>query len=271
MQRLNKVIIFLFLYFWIYNNLEANYSICDWWIVNVSWLDNTEICSNGVLYNDFEKINSFSWKTISADTWFLWSNTIDISKETKYRVWFFGENKTTVIKKLNPSFEIEIWHINNTILSNLHLDNNLSWVVWFFDKNIVTVINKKIPDYSKPLWYLWDIKIIKNDKKIIIKEFRFNNYFKEIIERETKLNFLHYSLKKSEYNIFLVNLLEFLIKNNDLLVNKDDTDFLNYKIKNDKNFKSGLNRLLLDMKNFNKNIKNNPNQSKYIIDYYINN
>jgi hypothetical protein len=140
--------------------VNANWEICDWWIIDFWWKNFDEIC------NWWNKINNLlwdvnlNWSYIEINPWFLWTNNkksldyLDI--QNNYPIWYFDSNIETIITSVNPEYLTPPWFLwtnNKKSLDYLDIQNNNP--VWYFDNNTETKISLINPRYVTPVWFFW--------------------------------------------------------------------------------------------------------------------
>jgi len=241
----------------IHKAVVSGINICDWWIIN----------------EDISEFGTMSWVYMDMDLWFWWKNedfnTIS-NLNNNIVIWFFDEHINTIIKSNTPIYSQNIGYIWTT--NEIQNDFNEHNVIWFFSENFKTVINNKIPDYVTPIWFMWDIKtVLKKNTKIVEKYITYRLFFKEIIERESKLTFFQSNYTKTQYNIFLSNIISLLDIKNVWKIDKEQQYIIENKIKNSWLFRDKISKLTKHIKFINDKVINvtDDSEKNYIIKYIL--
>ncbi len=227
-----------------YFSVNADFSICDSWNINVNSNSIIEICNWWLL------INSFTWELagnyINNNPWFWWNiesfnSVLNINIDNN--IWFFDNNKSTIITKINPESNFAIWFINEF---NMNLFN--SWT-----NDIINNIENT-----------WSLNWIN------IKDY-YNNLFRKYSEDKYE----NLWISKTEYDEFINNLLDLLISssydNNKQLINNNDIKIIEKNLEK-YNFPKNILKLLSNSREINNSFSLMPelNKKYFILSFYLN-
>jgi len=255
MKKTINIIFFILFYILFSSKSFAWYEINDLWNI----------------YKNINEINWYNWNIWDLKIGFLWNNYFIINRNWKAVYWYFDEHKKTVITKVDIWYLSKLWYLWNTFsLSWNVLDYKI--VKWYFDEHRKTIINKKIPNYNFNLWFLWDVKIVNNKrskKKIIIQK-----SYRELLEEYIKQNTLVFALENNinlrDYNIFVWNILDFILEWEDKILFWDDIEKMKIEIaKTD--FLNKIRLLIKNTRSINTWFKvlKIKQEKIYMLDYYL--
>jgi hypothetical protein len=278
MRKLIKILFFLKILF-VFNITDSEYIVCDSWNIDFLWTKFEDICNDGIIYNNVININSFSWSYIDISWWYWWSSNSFTWTVVNNNVvtWLFDMQRETRITKNNPSYDNYLWFIWIKY-SNLNIWSDYNTPIWFFNYHLDTKIEWVDIKYQTPVWLLtWYINkntSLWRKQDFIEQEITYREFLKDIFNTWLKINFLKQGYFKTEYDIFINNLLDMFFYENWLwnnIILKENQDNLIKQFRENNMIKTNIEKLINNMVAINNSFKeiNNYNYKMYIIDYYL--
>jgi len=287
MKKLS-IITYLFFGLFIVNFSNADYIICDSWMINYGGNNLNEICNWWFISNDIVLIESFTWNFLDINSGYWWiSDEEDLfyKVNTILPIWYFNENINTVISNVNPDYINQVWYIwtINSLQKNFQLEKNLP--IWFFDLFKSTIIKNSNPEYTNPAWYLWniivksyswDVIMISTTKSINQSMISTKEFYLYLFKKYSYNDYVKYWYFSHEYDDFNNNLVNLLLNNlntgtNLPIINEIEQKRIELEIENS-DFPEKISLLTLNLKKVNyvfKNIKSD-NIKFYMLDYILN-
>ena len=244
--------------------------------VYFNWEYFNNLVINEELHN---KIDTYwSGSIYTRDIWYIESDnhySYNWNIINKLPTWFFSNNIKTIINLDDFNFTENVWFlwINHSYNFN-SMDSNNS-PVWFFNNTIITKISDSNPIYNTSIWFIVASDLKKNrSSKNIVNEITYKVFIDNILRKETNFDYLKFRYNKSEYNLFINNLLWLLMGWNNydnLIISEDKQNNIMKNIENS-DFNENLSILMNNLKKINHGFKySNDNFNKqYIIKYFLN-
>jgi hypothetical protein len=280
-RKIIKLFFIFVILFW--SKTYSDFVICDSWNINYSWKTISEICNWWYENFDISVIEYFTWSYINLNSWFWWGEqNFDFKKNENIPIWFFDQNKKTIIENINPIYDFSAWYMGTShSFSWIFFDVENNNPIWFFDLNKKTIILKTGINYSFPAWYLWNVIINKKNwwikwwsrsPDILIENISYKEFFHDIFKGNINSEFLN-KYSSYELDLFINDLLDLFSesdKNLEKIISEDSKNRIKLHIKNS-NFNEKFNKLIKNLDLVNDAFKNTNNETQkfYIVKYFL--
>ena len=216
-----KRLIFFILIFLNFNNSYANIQICDKWNNIFDYK-----CENWILINNIDWLSSFSWSYTEFNNTFFWTNTL-IKKRNKsthsINLGYFWTKFSKEKKRKKEKHIIPVWFF---------------WIYKWEKIDFSKFLENKIK------FWINNISLLDNNKVIMRKKSNIINYCStlkkiESINFEIEKNMFNKSLVlkwKLPENIYSIKLLRIKPSKNELILDKNSTNYIEHNILNNYNY-----------------------------------